>query len=395
MRGNNGKMNIGTQSYKFPMGWKLLSFSVTFLIIAFCIGSPGPFGSGGGGVEARRKYTFLNKWFKVACIAENLKETDHYICDEHGYIRCLPGWTNEHKLCTVPKCDYECENGNCSGPDTCTCEVGWTSANCSQCICLPGCQNGFCHLPFECKCRPGWTGMLCDKPMCKPGCAHGHCNAPGECVCHPGWTGENCTECIPLPGCHWRNGYCSKPMECKCHYGYHGNFCKHANCTSGCHPQYGYCIHPDTCWCHTGWTGEHCSDCMRYPGCQNGKCNLPWECTCDPGWHGKKCDQVGDGTTTPAYHDHTNYPPGHGLHGVHPQFHGLAPHLGKRDTDADAFDAIKKVTQALESSGIISDNREEEDSDDVMFKRSVGSTEVTTDQYEPVPPVTSTTPEKF
>ena len=65
-------MKIGGYSCKFPMGWKLISSSVTFLIIAFCIGSPAPFGKGGG-VEARRKYTFLNKWFKVACIAENLK----------------------------------------------------------------------------------------------------------------------------------------------------------------------------------------------------------------------------------------------------------------------------------------------------------------------------------
>ena len=55
-------------SCRIPVGWKCLSFSITFLIIAFCIGSPG-----GGGVEARRKYTYLNKWFKVACIAENLK----------------------------------------------------------------------------------------------------------------------------------------------------------------------------------------------------------------------------------------------------------------------------------------------------------------------------------
>ena len=51
-----------------PLGWKYLSFSLTFIIIAFCIGNPG-----GGGVEARRKYTYLNKWYKVACIAENLK----------------------------------------------------------------------------------------------------------------------------------------------------------------------------------------------------------------------------------------------------------------------------------------------------------------------------------
>ena len=91
------------------------------------------------------------------------KETDHYICDEHGYIRCLPGRTNVHGLCNTPICQHDCEHGNCSGPDTCTCEVGWTSANCSHCICLPGCDNGYCDLPFECRCNPGWTGMLCNK----------------------------------------------------------------------------------------------------------------------------------------------------------------------------------------------------------------------------------------
>ena len=66
---NSKKMNLRANSGNFPMGWKFVTLLVTFLIVAFCIGSP----SSGGGVEARRKYTFLNKWFKVACIAENLK----------------------------------------------------------------------------------------------------------------------------------------------------------------------------------------------------------------------------------------------------------------------------------------------------------------------------------
>ena len=66
-------MNVRARFFAFPLSWKFLSLSVTFLIVVFCIGSPGPFGGTGGGVEARRKYTYLNKWFKVACIAENLK----------------------------------------------------------------------------------------------------------------------------------------------------------------------------------------------------------------------------------------------------------------------------------------------------------------------------------
>lgn len=81
----------------------------------------------------------------------------------------------------------------------------------------------------------------------------------------------------------------------------------------------------------------------------------------------------------------TRYPPGHGLHGTHADFHGDQPHHGgKRDTAA--FDAIQKVTQALESSGIFEDNNEKED-----FKRSAGSTDVTT--METVPTPESTTPE--
>ena len=50
-----------------------MSFSVTFLVVVFFIGGPGPLGGSGGGVEARRRFTYLNKWYKVACIAENLK----------------------------------------------------------------------------------------------------------------------------------------------------------------------------------------------------------------------------------------------------------------------------------------------------------------------------------
>jgi hypothetical protein len=60
------------------------------------------------------------------------------------------------------------------------------------------------------------------------------------------------------------------------------------------------------------------------------------------------------------------------------------------------MDAIQKVTQALESSGIIADSREEEDTDNMLIKRSVGTlqpqTDVTTEEYLPE---TTTTPEMF
>ena len=80
-------------------------------------------------------------------------------------MRCLPGYTNEMNYCKDPICKPPCVvgQGNCTKPNTCTCEVGWTGADCSKCVCLPGCVNGNCTLPFQCNCQPGWKGMLCDK----------------------------------------------------------------------------------------------------------------------------------------------------------------------------------------------------------------------------------------
>jgi len=134
---------------------------------------------------------------------------------------------------------------------------------------------------------------------------------------------------------------------------------------------------------------------MRYPGCVNGKCNLPWECICDAGWHGKKCDKEGNAPTTEAYEGST-YPPGHGLHGVHPNDrsrNGLHPLIGKRDTDET--EAIRRVTQALASADYDVDDK------DVNLKRSVQPVQTitdirrdpgTTDMGIPVRPEDITTP---
>ena len=51
-----------------------------------------------------------------------------YYCDSRGKIICLPGWTDEASLCSVPICEIDgrtCVNGNCSKPYTCDCEIGW------------------------------------------------------------------------------------------------------------------------------------------------------------------------------------------------------------------------------------------------------------------------------
>jgi len=254
-----------------------------------------------GGAESRaRLLTHINRWHKVACIPENLKDTDHYICDYEGHVLCLPGWSDEMNACTTPLCQPQCsQNGNCSRPNTCECEVGWAGADCSKCVCLPGCVNGDCNLPFECLCRDGWEGMLCNKPTCKEGCDHGTCSMPGECICNPGWSGENCDVCTTLPGCSPENGYCNKPMQCRCKPGYTGQFCKEPICREGCSEVNGWCEKPGECWCRVGWDGPTCTDCVKYPGCVNGGCEEPWECNCANGWGGMHCNQP---------HNTTNFP---------------------------------------------------------------------------------------
>jgi len=86
----------------------------------------------------------------------------------------------------------QCPNGgNCTHPDTCTCEKGWAGSDCSIPICAQECFNGgFCSAPDTCTCvtragafednrgqpyfrksdgnpqETGWTGFDCSVPIC-------------------------------------------------------------------------------------------------------------------------------------------------------------------------------------------------------------------------------------
>lgn len=77
---------------------------------------------------ARSYFTPMNKNIGFACLAENLKASTTYYCDRDGRVRCLPGWSDPNNMCMVPVCTLNgrtCLNGNCTGPFSCDCEVGW------------------------------------------------------------------------------------------------------------------------------------------------------------------------------------------------------------------------------------------------------------------------------
>merc|ERR1712198_272774 len=213
--------------------------------------------------EANAVFTPLKNNYDFACVAENLKASETYYCDSQGHVRCLPGWSDEASLCTVPVCDVAvngvnetCVHGMCAKPFTCECDIGWFGQRCEKCVTLPGCLYGTCENALECKCHPGYEGMLCDKPSC-PGCVHGDCLMPNMCTCNPGWTGANCTECMTRPDCQF--GRCvNQPFECLCDCGFEGVNCEKPRCKDGCHPQNGFCDLPDECRCKPGWTGANC-----------------------------------------------------------------------------------------------------------------------------------------
>ncbi len=94
-------------------------------------------------------------------------------------------------------------NGTCVAPDTCECAEGWSGPDCSKPVCEQPCSrpldedlgldsNGFkifsrgtgnCTHPNTCTCEKGWTGNSCEIPLCAQECNHGKCTAPDTCTC--------------------------------------------------------------------------------------------------------------------------------------------------------------------------------------------------------------------
>ena len=57
--------------------------------------------------------------------------------------------------------------------------------------------------------------------------------------------------------------------------------------------------------CNPGWLGDRCDECMRYPGCDQGTCQIPGQCECRSGWGGLLCDKgkLNSSLHTIAYHE--------------------------------------------------------------------------------------------
>ncbi|XP_034942873.1 delta-like protein C [Chelonus insularis] len=235
---------------------------------------------------------YVPKWKKQACeIPAAQHPGSHYVCDEAGEVKCLPGWIGD--LCDVPLCRKGCDplQGYCRRPGECRCKLGFYGELCDKCVALPGCQHGRCNVSFECACDPGWKGLFCSEPICDPDChpSQGYCEKPGECKCRLGWQGPKCKQCAVLPGCD--HGTCQGPLECRCEPGWTGFLCQTPICSPGCSRENGGCRKPGTCRCRVGWTGSNCTECVPYPGCVHGTCRKPWECRCQPGWTGDLCDE--------------------------------------------------------------------------------------------------------
>lgn len=77
---------------------------------------------------------------------------------------CDPGWTLDKigVLCT-PHCEQPCLNGECTGPDHCSCKPGYikdiryAAGNICVAFCPGGCVNGQCSAPNFCLCNPGFV----------------------------------------------------------------------------------------------------------------------------------------------------------------------------------------------------------------------------------------------
>ena len=188
-----------------------------------------------------------------------------------------------------PVCDPGCVNGNCTAPNTCTCETGFNGTTCLDPVCDPGCVNGNCTGPNTCTCETGFNGTTCLDPVCDPGCVNGNCTAPNTCTCETGFNGTTCLDPVCDPGCV--NGNCTGPNTCTCETGFNGTTCVDPVCDPSCLSPL-LCIAPGKCSCPDGFTGPNCDEPKCDPACgENSDCVAPNTCACTGVYVGLNCSQ--------------------------------------------------------------------------------------------------------
>jgi len=238
-----------------------------------------------------------------------------------------------------------CVKGTCEdvGPNAyvCTCEPGWTDANCDMNIneCDPILGDNDCHRfadcidtvgSYKCICQHGYTGngysSCLDISDCYSQCVHGFCSDLGtdhyRCTCDDGWMDKKCdydiNECSTYTHECARHSLCTNnagSYTCACNAGYSGDGeamgdgCKDIDDCASNPCDFGECTDEGaeayTCACQEGFTDFNCdfdvNECyLKTHDCHvDARCvNIPggYFCRCLSGWEGdgKTCTDLDD-----------------------------------------------------------------------------------------------------
>ncbi len=192
----------------------------------------------------------------------------------HGYVQYVYNFTEDGDEC-LPN---PCMNGGVCTDEisayTCTCQPGWTGADCHislACYSTP-CKNGAtCNeitdydagtSTYTCSCPSDWIGRNCDRRLA---CYSGPCQNGGTCTnrvtnfyagistytcsCSPFWVGTNCQyRCPCLNG-----GSCVQPAtvtdyRCLCPYGWIGTNCETRRARLQFYVRYGVGLPDEDGW---------------------------------------------------------------------------------------------------------------------------------------------------
>lgn len=157
--------------------------------------------SGDGGLA-----TYAKLYYPIAL---TISKNEIYVADYNNNL--------VRKLTPISNCNCGA-NGQCNtATNTCTCNSGWSGAQCNQAVCSPTCGvNATCTAPNTCTCN---SGSLCNQPICSPACStNATCTATNTCTCNSGWSGSQCNQPICSPACGV-NATCTAPNVCKCNQG--------------------------------------------------------------------------------------------------------------------------------------------------------------------------------